>query len=207
MKKITRILMLVTILTILFIRTGYTTSNLTSSQIEFKIRFSEAPIVSNEEKVMAAITNDINATINVSGLKQKGEFETATYTVKNASIELAAELSVKITNDNKEYFLVDYDISKTTIKKGETTIITVKVELIKTPITETERATIGIQLEAEPIQERGNSSPNKDDSPSNSSSSSNNKNNSNSKDKEYGYYEKDETPKTGKFKLIEIFGR
>ena len=68
---------------------------------DFKVKFSGVPIVSNEQKVKAAVTNDISATINVTGLTMEENVETASYVVQNTSKDLLAELAVNITNSNE----------------------------------------------------------------------------------------------------------
>lgn len=213
MRKIKKLLILIMMLTILFIGTGYATATLNSSQTEFKVRFSGEPIVSNEDKVKAAITNDINATVNVTGLTMEENIETVTYIVQNTSKDLSAELAINTSNNNKEYFLIESEIEKTTLIKGEATKVTIKVELIKEPVGESQKATIGIQLDAKPIQPTEDNSQKQEQNGSSSSSSSSNQSSTSNPssttttNKNYGYYEKDETPKTGIFKLIDIFGR
>lgn len=185
-------------------------------QTDFKVKFSGIPKVSNKDKVKAAVTNDISATINVTGLTMEENVETASYIVQNTSKDLLAELSVNITNSNEEYFLIEPQIEKTTLINGEATRVIIKVELLKEPEGESEKSTIGIQLKAKPIQpteddkndsETGsNSKPENDDS-STSTSPSTNINPKPDNKPQYDYYEKDETPKTGNAKFINIFWR
>ena len=78
---------------------------------------------------------------------------TATYTILNNSEDLSAKLSATTTNDNETYFTVTQKIADpTTITAGNTTTIEVTVELIKTPVTADETATIGVEITAEPQQ-------------------------------------------------------
>lgn len=190
------------------------------NQTEFKVRFSGKPKVSNESKVDAAITNDLCAIINASGLTMDESTETVTYIIQNTSKDLSAELSIETTNSNKEYFLIESKIEKTTLTKGEATKIIIKIQLIKEPVGKSEKSTIGIQLRATPIQptEDGNSntgintptSPSDSTTPNTTTPTSPNTKLPNSQKntkKHYNYYEKDETPKTGNFKIINIFGR
>ena len=122
------------------------------SQANFSVKFSGVPIASDSNKVKAAITDDLNATLNVSGLEKKGETVTAKYTIQNTSEDLSANLSAIVYNSNTEYFKLTQTIDSTTIQKGEATTITITVELIKEPLTQTENSTVGIQIEAEPVQ-------------------------------------------------------
>ena len=208
MRKINRILLLILLIVVLLIQNYYVmASSLNSSQIEFKVRFLGEPIVSNESKVKATITNDINATVDVTGLTMKENIETVTYIVQNTSKDLSAEISVNVSNNNKEYFLIDSEIEDITLTKGETTKVIIKIELLKEPVGESEKATIGIRLDAKPIQPEEDNSQEQNqndsylDSSYNDSVSSSTSNNLSitTTNKNYGYYEKDETPKTGFF--------
>ena len=184
----------------------------TAAQNDFKVKFSGVPIVSNEQKVKAAVTNDISATINVTGLTMEENVETASYVVQNTSKDLLAELAVNITNSNEEYFLIEPQIEKTILTNGEATRVIIKVELLKEPTEESQKSTIGIQLKAQPIQPKEDdnvnnenaSSSKPDDSTIQTTPSTNIKPN----DKpQYDYYEKDETPKTGSLRFLDIFWR
>lgn len=202
MKKIKKLIIIIMIVVIALVGNTYATSIMNSSQNEFKVRFSGKPIVSNESKVTATITNDINATVNVKELTMKENVETVTYIVQNTSKDLSANLSINIFNNNEEYFEVETKAEKSLLSKGEATKIILEIKLIKEPIDKREKAVIGVQLEAKPIQpeeikEDSKQEQNKTDI----------KNNLNSTNNNYGYYEKDKTPKTGKIKLIDIFGR
>ena len=163
MKKTQKILLIVILITIIMFSNSYAiatskkistiklaTSNM--NQTEFKVRFSGKPKVSNESKVDAAITNDLCAIINASGLTMDESTETVTYIIQNTSKDLSAELSIETTNSNKEYFLIESKIEKTTLTKGEATKIIIKIQLIKEPVGKSEKSTIGIQLRATPIQ-------------------------------------------------------
>lgn len=73
--------------------------------------------------------------MNVNGLTAKGDTATATYTIANTSADLSAVLSATTSNTNDEFFKVTQNIAKGTVAAGDSTTITVTVELIKTPIT------------------------------------------------------------------------
>lgn len=213
MKKIKCIIFTMIIFMCLCIEWCYAIEDLNQTQTDFKVRFSGRPTVSDANKVKAAITNDICATINVSNLTMDESIETVTYIVQNTSKDLFAELYINTTNSNEEYFLVETEIEKDTLINGEATKVIVKVELIKEPVGETEKATIGIQLDAKPVQPTEDNSQKQEPNGSSSSSSSSNQSSASNPssttttNKNYGYYEKDETPKTGIFKLIDILGR
>ena len=163
MRRTNKILIAILLISIMLLGLGYAaiqniTLNITGtaianpSQSNFTVRFSENVQVSDSNKVIAAITDDTNATINVSGLTTSGDTVTATYTVQNTSKDLSANLSVETTNSNEEYFLIESKLGNETLTAGGATTLTVTVQLTKTPISTTETSTIGIQLTAEPVQ-------------------------------------------------------
>ena len=120
------------------------------SDANFTVKFTDAS--PSEGNVVAKVTGDKTATLNVSGLTAKGEKVTATYTIQNTSDDLSANLSSVATNQNKEYFTVLTNISEPSIAKGETSTLTVTVELIKTPIDAEVTDTVGISITASPVQ-------------------------------------------------------
>ena len=128
------------------------TATAAPNQSNFTVKFSGEPKVSDENKVTATVTDDTNATINVDGLITVGESVFATYTIENSSDDLSTDLSVLTTNSNEEYFSVSSNLEKNSLTSGDTTTLTVTIELIKTPIAEKEISTIGIQLTATPVQ-------------------------------------------------------
>lgn len=163
MRKTTKIIIITIIIATILLGIGYAavqniTLNISGtaaadpSQSNFKVMFSGEPTVSDANLLLASITNDTNATINVTGLSAKGEVATAEYTVQNASSDLSADLSVSTTNSNTEYFTLSSYIDKTSLIAGETTKLTIKVELTKTPLAGSVNSTIGIQLLATPVQ-------------------------------------------------------
>ena len=125
----------------------------TPDQANFKVEFTGEPTA--DGKVEASI-NDLDktkATMNVTGLTAKDETVTATYTIKNLSADLSAQLSATTESSNSEYFDVSYKINEpsTLTAQGETTI-TVTVKLLKTPISGDESGTIGVTITATPVQ-------------------------------------------------------
>lgn len=119
----------------------------------FKVKFTGTPTKSDETKVTEAIiVDELNAKIKVEGLTAKGDKATATYTVLNNSEDLTANLGATITNNNEEYFSVTKELAASSITAGNTTTITVTVELLKTPIDADVTAQIGVEVAAEPVQ-------------------------------------------------------
>ena len=105
----------------------------------FKVELVGEPQTSGDGTTTATINNadKTQGTMNVSGLNAKGQTAIATYTVKNQSADLSADLTAKATSTNDEYFEVQCSLDKTTLKAQEQTTMTVKVKLLKTPIDET----------------------------------------------------------------------
>ena len=123
----------------------------------FKVELIGEPQTSGDGTTTATINtaDKTQGTMNVSGLNAKGQTAIATYTVKNQSADLSADLTAKATSTNDEYFEVQCSLDKTTLKAQEETTMTVKVKLLKTPIDETKEnlsTEIGINVDAEPKQ-------------------------------------------------------
>ena len=128
-----------------------------AKQENFKVEFIGTPSTSGKGTTTATISESdkTKGTVNVTGLTAKGDEATATYTVKNQSADLSADLTAKATSTNDEYFEVQCSLDKTTLKAQEETTMTVKVKLLKTPIDETKEnlsTEIGINVDAEPKQ-------------------------------------------------------
>lgn len=164
-KNSAKVVGLVLLIAVLLVAIGYAAittvqlringnANATANPDNFTVRFSGTPTVSDADKVEATLNpgDQLKATMNVSKLSAKGDTATATYTIENASADLSAVLSANTTNSNTEYFNVTQNIAKATIGHGETTTITVTVELIKTPITDGIESTIGVIIDANPQQ-------------------------------------------------------
>ena len=123
----------------------------------FKVELVGEPQTSGDGTTTATINtaDKTQGTMNVSGLNAKGQTAIATYTVKNQSTDLSADLTAKATSTNDEYFEVQCSLDKTTLKAQEQTTMTVKVKLLKTPIDETKEnlsTEIGVNIDAEPKQ-------------------------------------------------------
>ena len=150
------------------------------TQFNVVVRFTGEPIVSDKAKVKANVTDELNATINAEGLTKKGEHVTVVYQVENITSDLIAKIELEIENSNKEYFLIQTQIEKDKLQPGEKTKVTVKIELIKTPISEKQISKITMKLNTELEQPSLNDEPdnddkkepNKDDNPQNPSTDS-----------------------------------
>ena len=133
------------------------TSKSQASQTNFVVQFVGEPTTGGKGTTTATIDTSkrTEGTMNVEGLSAKGDTATATFTVQNSSQDLSADLTAKATSSNEDYFEVRCKIEDTTLKAGETTKLTVTVELLKTPIDETKEnlsTNIGVSITAEPKQ-------------------------------------------------------
>ena len=133
------------------------TGNATANQSNFKVEFIGTPTTGGKGTTTATIDSSVktNGTVTVNGLTAKGDEATATYTVKNQSADLSADLSAEATSSNEEYFEVLCTLEKTTLKAQEETTLKVTVRLLKTPIDETKenlKTDIGVNVTAEPKQ-------------------------------------------------------
>ena len=133
------------------------TGNATTNQSNFKVEFIGTPTTGGKGTTTATIDSNIktNGNVEVNGLTAKGDEATATYTVKNQSADLSADLSAEATSSNEEYFEVLCTLEKTTLKAQEETTLKVTVRLLKTPIDETKenlKTDIGVTVTAEPKQ-------------------------------------------------------
>ena len=133
------------------------TGNATANQSNFKVEFIGTPTTGGKGTTTATIDSSVktNGTVTVNGLTAKGDEATATYTVKNLSADLSADLSATATSSNEEYFEVLCTLEKTTLKAQEETTLKVTVRLLKTPIDETKenlKTEIGVNVTAEPKQ-------------------------------------------------------
>ena len=133
------------------------TGNATANQSNFKVEFIGTPTTGGKGTTTATIDSSVktNGAVTVNGLTAKGDEATATYTVKNQSADLSADLSAEATSSNEEYFEVLCTLEKTTLKAQEETTLKVTVRLLKTPIDETKenlKTDIGVTVTAEPKQ-------------------------------------------------------
>ena len=128
-----------------------------AKQENFKVEFIGTPSTSGKGTTTATISESdkTKGTVNVTGLTAKGDEAIATYTVKNQSSDISADLTAEATSSNQTYFEVICSLEKTTLKAQEETTLKVTVRLLKTPIDETKEdlnSDIDVTLTAEPKQ-------------------------------------------------------
>ena len=165
MTKTNKIIAAIVVVAVLVIGVGYAAIGNITLKIEgsaaaapndanFAVVLTGTPTVSSSDVVTSAtVANDgKTAEFTVENLTAKGETATITYKVKNNSADLSASLSAATSNDNTEYFTVDYEFGKETITAGEETTVTVTVTVNKTPVSDSVSADVGVTITAQPIQ-------------------------------------------------------
>ncbi len=127
------------------------------NQQNFKVHFTEAKEITGTTGVSGTSTidaqDDTKAMFDVTGLTKVGDYAEAVYTVRNDSNGVGAEISLSVSNSNSEYFKVTETILDNKLQAGEETTAKVKVEMIKTPITDTVSTSITATLIASPLED------------------------------------------------------
>ena len=125
-------------------------------QNNFKVHFTQAQAISGSTGVSGTSSidtqDDTKATFDVTGLTKVGDYAEAVYTVRNDSNGVGAEISLSVSNSNSEYFKVTETILDNKLQAGEETTAKVKVEMIKTPITDSVSTSITATLTASPLE-------------------------------------------------------
>lgn len=88
----------------------------------------------NHISVTPGVTDNLNATIQVTGMKAKGESVTVQYTIANESADLSAALSVDVGDGVSDKFTITPVLGSELLKKDSTTTLTVTITLNETPI-------------------------------------------------------------------------
>lgn len=128
----------------------------TADQKNFSVIFTDKTATATKGTATATInsTDATKATLIVSGFTQAEDTATAVYTVKNASPDLVAQLSAKVTEKttNSDYFQITTSVKDASIGPNNNTELTVTVKLLKTPVDGDQSAVIDIDLTASPVQ-------------------------------------------------------
>ena len=123
----------------------------TPTQENFGVRFDGTPVVN---KATAAILADkTKASLDVTGLSDKGDTATATFRILNdgAVSQYAADIKdLVIAPYNTTVFKITTDFVAKTLQPGEHLDVTVTVELIQVP-TEEVTTPIAITIKADPV--------------------------------------------------------
>ena len=126
------------------------------NQENFKVHFTQAQAISGSTGASGTSTidtqDDTKAMFDVTGLTKVGDYAEAVYTVRNDSNGVGAEISLSVSNSNSEYFKVTETIQDNKLQAGEETTAKVKVEMIKTPITDSVSTSVTATLTASPLE-------------------------------------------------------
>lgn len=126
-------------------------------QNNFKVHFTQAQAISGSTGVSGTSTidsqDDTKAMFDVTGLTKVGDYAEAVYTVRNDSNGVGAEISLSVSNSNSEYFKVTETILDDKLQAGEETTAKVRVEMIKTSITDAVSTSITATLTATPLED------------------------------------------------------
>ena len=125
------------------------------NQNNFKVHFTEAKEITGTTGVSGTTiieSNDTIASFNVTGLSKTGDYAEAEYTIKNDSAGIGAEISLNLSNTNNEYFKVTETILDNKLQAGDETTASVKVEMIKTPVTDSVTTSVTAKLIASPLE-------------------------------------------------------
>ena len=129
------------------------------NQNNFKVHFTQAQAISGSTGASGTSTidsqDDTKAMFDVTGLTKVGDYAEAVYTVRNDSNGIGAEITLNLESSNTEYFKVTETILDNKLQAGEETTAKVKVEMIKTPITDSVSTSITATLTASPIEDAG----------------------------------------------------
>ena len=123
----------------------------------FKVKFLNedgvTPMIEGAPTNTVQVDSDTTASFNVATLNGAGQSVTATYRVKNESPGIGASIGLQLTNSNPDYFKVTQKILDNKLQAGEETTVTVKVEMLKTPVESAVSTNITATLIATPIEE------------------------------------------------------
>ena len=125
----------------------------------FKVYFvstTDTPSLTGNVTLIGSATIDSEdntiAHFNVSGLTKVGDYAIATYTIINNSEAIGADITLKVTNSNSDYFKVTETITDSQLQAGDTTTGIIKVEMIKTPIANDVTTSVTGTLTASPLE-------------------------------------------------------
>ena len=101
----------------------------------------------------ASISDDNRtAYFDVTGLTKKGDKAIVEYVIYNEPIKYDALLDIQISNTNNEYFKVTKKLEDNLLKEGTATILTITIELTKTPVKDVETTKVSGVIVASPKQ-------------------------------------------------------
>lgn len=167
MSKTTGVILTALVITVVTIAIGYanlsgqviTISGQLQAQADvasnFKFAFSGAEADANnpEDLTVTATANGTLANFSVSGLKEIGDTASATYTIKNDSVNLkATQITADVKEGNTKYFettITEEPATELAVGGAETTI-TVTTKLIAAPL-ENLTQNVKVEISAVPV--------------------------------------------------------
>lgn len=120
----------------------------------FKVHFIEAKSITGTSGVGGTSIieeDDTVASFSITGFSKVGDYAIAKYIIRNDSNDIGAKISLNLSNSNSEYFNVVETIEDDELQAGDETVATVRIELIKTPITNIELTSVTSKIKARPI--------------------------------------------------------
>ena len=144
-----------TISNINLIINGDATANPNDNNFKVKFLYEKdvTPMIEGSPTNTVQVDSDTTASFNISTLNGAGQSVTATYRVKNESPGIGASIGLELTNSNPDYFQVTQKILDNKLQAGEETTVTVKVEMLKTPVESAVSTSITATLIATPIED------------------------------------------------------
>ena len=122
-----------------------------------KVHFTQAQSITGATGVSGTSSidsqDDTKAMFDVTGLTKVGDYAEAVYTVRNDSNGIGAEITLNLNSSNTEYFKVTETILDDKLQAGEETTAKIRVEMIKTPITDAVSTTITATITASPLED------------------------------------------------------
>lgn len=125
--------------------------NISANQNNFSVVFKSASVTTGTGTASIDSNDSTVAYFDITGLSETGDSATATYTIKNESDGVGANITLKVTNSDSEYFQVTERVLDTSLQANEQTTATITVEMIKTPTSEAVTTSIVGTLTATPI--------------------------------------------------------
>ena len=134
---------------------GNATANPNDNNFKVKFLYEKdvTPMIEGSPTNTVQVDSDTTASFNVATLNGAGQSVTATYRVKNESPGIGASIGLELTNSNPDYFQVTQKILDNKLQAGEETTVTVKVEMLKTPVESAVSTNITATLVATPIED------------------------------------------------------
>lgn len=127
----------------------------TVNQSNFRVRFlnegANAPTIEGSPTNTVSVISDTEASFSILTLDGKGESVTANLKVKNESNGIGAKIKLKVANTNNDNYIVTTTVEDKELQAGDMTTVTVKVEMLRTPVDNVITSNVTVTLIATPI--------------------------------------------------------